>query len=260
MPTLVERRALLDAALVAAKAAEGPLRRWFRHNSLQVEVKGDGSPVSRADQEAEEAVRAVLRVRTPGVAVLGEEGGEEGSGSLRWVVDPLDGTQSYTRGIPLWGTLIGLEEDDVPILGVIHLPMLGETYAGGPGMGATRNGERIDIRGPGARDSLDQALIATGDPRQFMEAECLGDHPRIMAMSPFARGYPDCFAHALCATGSVNVMVDPALAPWDIVATRAVVSGAGGAVRLRRSRSIGKVDVIMGHPALVEEVWRRLGW
>jgi histidinol phosphatase-like enzyme (inositol monophosphatase family) len=260
MPSIVERRSLLDAAVVAAKAAEGPLRRWFRQRSLPVEMKGDGSPVSQADQEAEQAIRAVLRVRTPGVAVLGEEGGEEGTGSLRWVVDPLDGTQSFTRGIPLWGTLIGLEKDGEPILGVIHLPMLGETYQGGPGLGATRNGERIDILGPGARDRLEDALIATGDPRQFLAAECMGDHPRVMAMSPFARGYPDCFAHALAAAGSVNVMVDPALAPWDIVATRAVVTGAGGAVRLRRSRCPGKVDVIMGHPALVDEVWQRLGW
>jgi myo-inositol-1(or 4)-monophosphatase len=162
---------LLATAVQAALAAAVPIRRYFGAPEMGLEAKRDGSPVTLADREAECVIRMQLAT-APGMPldILGEEEGLSGTGTRwRWTVDPIDGTRSFVRGIPRCGSMIGLEDtaDGRALLGVIHLPMLGVTYAGAAGLGASRNGEPIRLP-----DSvtLEDAIIGTGDVAQFAEA------------------------------------------------------------------------------------------
>ena len=266
----------LEVAIKAAKAAAGPIMERFRTPELQVETKGDGSPVSEADKAAEAAIRETLKQAFPGIPILGEEEGHQGAHKtpLRWVVDPIDGTISYVRGVPLFGTIIGLEDVETgeALAGVIHLPALNETYSGGKGLGCFCNGARIDVGAasdafPGLPDfdeeepdfAFQQILVGAGDPLQFRMAASLDDHGRL-AEAPLLRGYSDCFGHAMVLRGAVGVMVDPWLSEWDLVATRAMIGEAKGAIFTRPSVDEGKVDAIIGRPDLVDHVARTLGW
>lgn len=266
----------LEVAVKAARAAAIPIMERFRSPDLEVESKGDGSPVCAADREAEEIIRATLREAFPGIPILGEEEGHLGAKKtpLRWIVDPLDGTISYLRGIPLFGTVIALEDQEAEeaLVGVIHLPALGETYAGALGLGCFCNGQPVDVRMgvdtfPGlpraGEDDPDPALehivLAGGDPMQFRLAACGEDHGRLTA-SPLFRGYSDCFGHAMVLRGAVGVMVDPYLGTWDLAASRVLVREAKGDVFVRPSIVEGRVDAIIGRADLVDHVARTLGW
>jgi histidinol-phosphatase len=248
-------RGLLRAAVEAAQAAAEPIRRYFRAADLGLERKADGSPVTAADRAAEAVVRARLAAAPEGALdVLGEEEGFSGAGTrLRWVVDPIDGTRAFVRGIPLFGTMIGLEDtaDGSALLGVIHLPILGITYAGARGLGATRNGAPIRLP-PSA--ALEESIIGTGDLAQFDAAGCRDAYLRLLSLHDFVRGYTDCFGHGLAIEGALGAMVDPALNPWDIRASQAIIEAAGGAVRLRPSKDAGKTDALLGNRALVERL------
>jgi len=243
---------LLAAAIEAALAAAEPIKRYYQTTDLGLVTKGDGSPVTRADREAESVIRARLAA-VPGepIDILGEEEGYSGSGTRwRWVVDPIDGTRSFVRGIPLFGSMIGLEDtrDGRALLGVIHLPLLGVTYAGAPGLGATRNG--VPIRLPESV-ALEDAILAVGDVAAFQEAGRESDFRRLTEMHGYVRGYTDCFGHGLVIEGALGAMLDPALNPWDIRATQAIVEAAGGSAIVVPSRMPGKMDALIGNRALV---------
>ena len=255
----------LEVAIEAAHAAGEQVLRRFRAADLSVENKGDGSPVSEADKAAERVIREILGGAFPGIDIFGEEEGFEDTGSsYRWVVDPIDGTLSFISGIPLFGTLIGLEDRATgqSVLGVIHLPALGETYAGGPGLGVRCNGADLvisDRPNESGSNPFAAAIISAGDPLQFQNAGCGDDHARL-SQHPLFRGYSDCFGHAMVLRGSVGAMVDPALAPWDLAATSALVRAAGGALFTRPSQLDGYTDAILGRPALVTALVDELGW
>lgn len=254
-------KALLATAVEAALAAALPIRRYFGGAEMGLEAKRDGSPVTLADREAERVIRAQLATAPGGpYDILGEEEGLSGTGTRwRWTVDPIDGTRSFVRGIPLCGSMIGLEDtgDGRALLGVIHLPMLGVTYAGAPGLGAVRNG--VPIRLPESI-TLEDSIIATGDLAQFTEAGRLDDYRRLTALHGFVRGYPDCFGHGLVIEGALGAMLDPALNPWDLVPTRALVEAAGGVAIVLPSKSPGKFDALFGNRALVARLDRELGF
>ncbi len=255
----------LQVAIEAAQAAGGPIMERFRAADLDIDTKGDGSPVSEADKAAEKSIRGILKGAFPDIDIFGEEEGFEDTGSsYRWVVDPIDGTLSFISGIPLFGTLIALEERATgeSLLGVIHLPALGETYAGGRGLGVRCNGAPLAIRdeqGPQADNPFASAIIAAGDPLQFQNAGCPGDHGKL-SLNPLFRGYSDCFGHAMVLRSAVGAMVDPALAPWDLAATSALIHAAGGAVFTRPSQLPGHTDAILGRPSLVRALVAELGW
>lgn len=261
----------LEVASEAARSAQDVLLRWFRSPELTVSHHPGRSPSTQADAEAEEAIAAILQGRFPSIDFLGEEGGLRGPGSrLRWVVDPLDGGLSFVHGIPLWGTMIGLQdtEQDRVIGGVIHLPTLQETWVGGDGLGCFCNGSpmRIAEGPPPGSPELDQpdhvldfVVVAAGDPVQFRAAGMGEDHARLAAASMF-RGYTDCFGHALVLRGAVGVMVDPALSPWDVAATEGLIQQAGGGILTRPSLAEGKVDAILGRVDLVNHLADVLGW
>jgi myo-inositol-1(or 4)-monophosphatase len=251
---------LLRAAIGAAEAAAPVIRRYFGSRQFGLERKADGSPVTRADREAESAIRARLADATGAGAidVLGEEEGFTGTGTRwRWTIDPIDGTRAFVRGIPLFGSMIGLEDtaEGRALLGVIHLPMLGVTYAGGLGLGVTRNGEAIRLP---AEAELEEAIVGTGDVAQFEEAGRLEDYRRLIALHGYVRGYTDCFGHGLVIEGALGAMLDPALNPWDLVPTRALVEAAGGSAVILPSKSPGKFDALFGNRALVARLEREL--
>ncbi len=241
---LPELAGLAEAAADRARAEILP-----RFRAVAVERKPDGSPVTEADRAAERAIRAVLREGTPGYAILGEEYGAEGaSGGRSWVVDPIDGTIAFTRGIPLFGTLIALLEEGEPALGLIDLPALGERLVGWRSAGVRRNGVTVHA----SRESeLRRALVSHGDPFCFDRAGERAAFERMAREIPMLRGYTDAFGHALVIGGAVDAMVDLDLNPWDMAATRILVTEAGGACRVTPTRN-GKAGLLFGSPALVE--------
>jgi fructose-1,6-bisphosphatase/inositol monophosphatase family enzyme len=251
-------RDLLRVAVEAAEAAAPVIRGYFRSTRIGLERKPDGSPVTRADREAEAVIRSRLSAAGEPIDILGEEEGFTGTGKRwRWTIDPIDGTRGFVRGIPLFGSMIGLEDtaDGRALLGVILLPMLGVTYAGAPGLGTTRNGEAISLP---AEVVLEDAIIGTGDVAQFEEAGRLDDYRRLVALHGYVRGYTDCFGHGLVIEGALGAMVDPALNPWDLVPTRALIEAAGGVALVAPSKSPAKFDALIGNRALVARLAREL--
>jgi histidinol-phosphatase len=259
---MTDLRAALDVALEAARAASVPILRHFRTPNLAPTHKGDGSPVTIADQQAERVIREVLEARTPDFDVLGEEEGLQDRGRrYRWVVDPIDGTISFSRGVPLFGTLIGLEdrESGKNVVGVIHLPAIGETYSGGRGLGAWCGPERLRIRDRSIGEAYESAIVGGGDPLWFTESDRKGSHDLVSKL-PLFRGCADCFAHAMVLRGAYGANVDPGLQPWDLAATAALIEEAGGALYATASAQEGKTDAIFGAPTLVEHLVSVLGW
>ncbi|MDH5427609.1 MAG: histidinol-phosphatase [Nitrospirota bacterium] len=251
---------LQETAVRAAQAAAVPIQAYFGGQHVEVQQKGDGSPVTLADQEAEALIRGQLlsnSVLGP-LDILGEEEGLQGAGTRwRWIVDPIDGTRSFIHGIPLFGTIIALldTEENQPVVGVIHLPMLGQTYAAARGLGATCQGTRMDVSGS---CSLTDAIIGVGDIAQFASANRLSDYERLQSLSGYVRGYTDCFGHGLVISGALGAMLDPALNPWDILATQVLVEEANGTILLSPSSVPGKVDALFGNSNVVEQLAREL--
>ncbi len=247
---------LLAVAVRAAQTPTGIILKHFEDRTLNVEQKGDGSPVTVADREAEDAIRAMLRSNpvSADFDILGEEFGQrEQKTRYRWLIDPIDGTRSFVRHIPLFGTIVSLEdrEQDTTLVGVIHLPVLKMTYSAARGLGCRCNGIPVSVSDDAA---LGSSIIAMGDLAQFVSAGCEGMLQRLTGTCRYLRGYTDCFGHTLVAGGSIGAMIDPALNLWDAAATRILVKEAGGKVVTRPSRAANKIDTVFGAPKLVEQL------
>jgi histidinol phosphatase-like enzyme (inositol monophosphatase family) len=248
----------LDAALRVACAAADRAREEvlprFRH--VGVETKRDGSPVTEADRAAEQAIRATLRDAYPEQGVLGEEFGEEGdaggsrSEGLCWVVDPIDGTIAFSRGIPLFATLIALLDDGEPVVAVLDLPALGERYTATRGGGCRRNGAPTRVSEEG---DLSRAIVSHGDPFCFERYGRADVFQRMAREIPMLRGYTDAFGHALVLGGGVGAMVDLDLNLWDLAATRLLVPEAGGRCEVLPEVG-GKSGLVLGSAPLVEQL------
>jgi fructose-1,6-bisphosphatase/inositol monophosphatase family enzyme len=219
--------------------------------------------VTAADRDAERIVRETIpgSREFAGHEILGEEGGLEGSPSAyRWIIDPIDGTRAFTRGLPTFGTIVALEDRATgrALVGAIHLPASGETVSAARGLGAFRDG--VPVRAS-QRDRLEDAIISAPDLAQFQEAGCPElSHALHTSSFPRVRGYTDCWAHVQAVSGGVDVIVDPGLSAWDIKATEVLIAEAGGELLLRPSRAHGKVDTIFGSPVLVDALARHLGF
>ncbi|MEM9467920.1 MAG: inositol monophosphatase family protein [Actinomycetota bacterium] len=212
----------LAFAIDLAEAAGAVTLEWFQHAELAVEHKGDGSPVTIADRDAESLVRARLAERFPDDGVVGEEHDDtEGTSGRRWVVDPIDGTKAFTKGVPLYSTLIALIDDHGPAVGVIHLPGLGETVAAGRGLGATANGAPCQVS---AHDTLDGAYATTSGFGYWPPA----DLQRLLDSDLVVRTWGDAYGYALVATGRAEAMIDPLANPWDVAPMAVIIPEAGG--------------------------------
>ncbi len=210
----------LDAVYLAGR---GTLAHF--HGATPVELKADETPVTAADREVEATLRRVIERKFPGEAILGEEEGETGSGSSRWVLDPIDGTKSFICGVPLYATLLSYEVDCVPVLGVCYFPALDEMLYAERGQGAWWNGRRCQVSD---QTALSRATLATGS---LQSLENYGRLPGVVALGKRAlavRTWSDAYGHGLVATGRVEAMLDPIVNRWDISAMQVIVEEAGG--------------------------------
>ena len=205
----------LDFALSLAADADMLSLPRFRAVDLQVETKPDLTPVTDADRRIERALRERIARDRPGDGVLGEEEGDSG-GSIRWIVDPIDGTKNFSRGIPVWATLIALEREGEIVCGVASAPALGHRWWAARGEGAYRDGEPLHVSEV-AR--LEESTVSCAYARDLARFEDVVRH---------ARGFGDFWQHMLVAEGAVDIAVDAALARWDVAALEPIVREAGG--------------------------------
>ena len=219
----------LSLALELADLADSIALPRFRASDLRVETKPDLSPVTEADTAVEQAIRARLAADRPGDGVLGEEFGDDSSGGRRWIVDPIDGTRNYSRGIPVWATLIALEEDGTLQLGVVSAPALGRRWWAERGAGAFADGEPIRVS---AVARVEDAVFCFAVEQQL---------PEIAARCWHARGFGDFWAHMLVAEGAADGAVDAVgVSIWDLAAVRIVVEEAGG--RFSDAAGVARID------------------
>lgn len=245
---------LARALVVATDASRREILPRFRH--VATEWKSDASPVTEADRAAEGVLKSALHDALPEAGFLGEESGQSGDpeSALQWVVDPIDGTLSYTRGIPLFATLVTLLEGGQPVLACIDLPALGERYLGWRGGGCWRGDVRVQIS---QESDLGAALVAHGDLYCFDRAGERDAYRALAERVPMLRAYTDAFGHAQVLSGAADAMVDLDLALWDALPAQLLVPEAGGrCVSLAYAGIDGddKIGLVLGAPALVEQI------
>ena len=247
-------RQLLAVAVEVAREGGRRTLAYFQSGTA-VEMKGDGTPVTRADREAEAAMRARIARTFPDHAILGEEEGESGGrGPWRWIIDPLDGTRTFVRGVPLFGTLVGIERDDDPVVGVIHLPALDETVAAARGEGCTWNGRRCRVS---PVERLDDALLVVTEERAARARSAA--YERLVGRTAMQRTWADCYGYALVATGRADVALDPAMNVWDCAALLPVIEEAGGRFTdWRGRRTIRGGEAVATNGTLHDETLRLL--
>jgi histidinol phosphatase-like enzyme (inositol monophosphatase family) len=233
----MNREDLLNLALDVARAGGNSALTHFRSPGLTVESKADGSAVTVADRQAESAMRRLIAEHAPGDRILGEEFADEHQetpdpeAARQWILDPIDGTASFVCGVPLFGTLVGLIEHGRPVVGVIHLPALDETVYAATGHGAwSRVGTRSPVRARiSAVTRLDAATLCTTSDDYFRMTGSRHVWDALRDRVSSTRGWSDCYALALLATGRIDAVVEPpVLHPWDAAACIPVVQEAGG--------------------------------
>jgi histidinol-phosphatase len=214
----------LDLALELADLADRLTLAAFRRPDLAVERKPDLTPVTEADKGVETAIREVLAQRRPGDVVVGEEHGTTGTGNRRWILDPIDGTANFIRGVPVWATLIALEVDGQLTVGVASAPALGRRWWAARGEGA--------FAGPPATPIRVSAIAELSDAHVSLAS--LADWPTPSGVEELARrcwrdrGFGDFWSHMLVAEGACDVGLDPVVSLWDIAALLVIVEEAGG--------------------------------
>jgi inositol-phosphate phosphatase / L-galactose 1-phosphate phosphatase / histidinol-phosphatase len=217
---------LVEFALRLADAAGAVVRKYYR-GPLTVESKADASPVTVADREAEEVLRAMIRATYPEHGIDGEEfAGERPDAELVWRLDPIDGTKSFVIGRPLFGTLIALTRAGRPVLGVIDQCILGERWLGVAGQRSTWNGRPIRVR---PCPELALAVLSLTSPQMFSAAE-RGAVARLESAVRFPVYGGDCYAYGLLALGCIDLIVEADLDVHDFMALVPVIEGAGGLV------------------------------
>jgi histidinol phosphatase-like enzyme (inositol monophosphatase family) len=217
---------LLDSVQAVARLAGNTALREFGSPHLEVRQKNDGSPVSSADIAAERVAREWLGAHYPQDAILGEEFGAEREGATRsWLLDPIDGTRTYIRGVPMWGTLVAVRQEEQVLAGCAYFPALGELIAAAPGLGCWHNGARTHVSA-GAR--LSEALVLTTDETFSASPERRTAWRVLTSRAAMSRSWGDCYGYLLVATGRAEAMVDPRLSEWDSAALLPIIEEAGG--------------------------------
>jgi histidinol-phosphatase len=218
----------LPLALALADAADAVTTAHFRRADLVVEAKPDLTPVTEADRAAETAIRDHVARERPGDVVLGEEYGESGSGSRRWVIDPIDGTKNFVRGHPVWATLIALQEDDAVTVGVVSAPALGRRWWCARGEGAwTRaiDGAESRCHVSGVHN-LGDAFLAYSGLAAWGAHE---DNFRALTKAVWrTRGFGDFWSYTMVAEGTVDIACEPEVSLWDLAPLQLLVEEAGG--------------------------------
>lgn len=245
----------LEFAVAAAKVAGAVVHRSFQDSDLRVETKVDRTVVTEADRSAERQLRTALTQDFPNDAIVGEEyGTTSGTSGWTWYLDPIDGTQAFVRGVPLFGTLIGAEYHGESRIGVIFLPALGEIVYASKGEGCFwQRGMHWDgafgysvvptHRAQVSRvASMNDAMFCTTWMQSFVATEQVDVFGKLCEATGVFRGWGDCYGYALVATGRAEIMVDPQLNVWDAAPMLVILEEAGG----RYTTFDGKPDIHAG--------------
>ncbi|MCH5520362.1 histidinol-phosphatase [Pseudomonas syringae] len=233
-----------------AEAAAGAIQPYFRVK-LGVEDKGGRvfDPVTLADKSAERAMRELIQVQYPTHGILGEEeGAVVGASKLTWVLDPIDGTRAFITGLPLWGTLIALNDGHRPVIGVMNQPFTGERYIGTPD-GAWRNGTKLQTR---PCSGLSAATLMCTTPDMFDSVIRRDAFQSAANQAQLVRFGGDCYAYCMLASGFVDVIIEASLQPYDVQALIPIIEGAGGVITAWDGGTAqnGGTVVACGDPAL----------
>jgi histidinol-phosphatase len=245
-------RSRYDQAIDFTRQAGKVALRYF-DSDFQVEWKSDQSPVTIADRETEQALRKSLLEAFPKDGFLGEEYGDTpGASGYRWILDPIDGTRSFVRGIPLWGVLVGLEYKGELIAGIVDAPPLGHTYHALRGNGCYRNDRRIRVSD---ETDLAKGLVFYSGLNWFVKAGREQAFLELVRRSDRQRGLGDWYGFMLVAQGSGEVMVDYGVHVWDVAAIKPIVEEAGGQfTNWDGQQDIHRPDVIVTNGKLHDDL------
>ncbi|MDE0117415.1 MAG: hypothetical protein OXT07_12440 [bacterium] len=215
---------LLDEAVHLARQAGELTLNWFNDHELSVDRKDDGSPVTDADKAAESFLRENLANRFPDDAVIGEEfPDEQGTSGRTWIIDPVDGTRSFVRGVPLYTTLLAMFDQQGPAIGVAAVPPLDEAVWAGRGLGCYHNGRRCQVS---LQAELSRSYLCASGFEWWPE----GAFDRVSRTEARMRTWGDGYGYVLVATGRTEAMIDPGLNLWDIAPMMVIVPEAGGQI------------------------------
>lgn len=245
----------LELAVQIAREAGELTLSYFNNPDLDIEQKKDGTPVTIADRSAEEYLRERITKIFPNDAILGEEfPNREGDSGYRWILDPIDGTKSFIHGVPLYSTLVGIEKEGEPIIGVIRIPALQEgVYAERKGGAWWEHPRFSEVRPARVStvDSLDKALFLTSEVITFDEMGRREAYNEVERKSRLTRTWGDAFGYYLVATGRAEFLLDPDLSPWDAGPLTTILEEAGGhytdwngSADKRNSEGIGTNDAL----------------
>ena len=241
---------LLRLAKQASKLAGEIIMPLFEE-SISFTLKKDQTPVTIADQKAEEAISEFLQRETPNYSILGEELGEVArSNSHKWIIDPIDGTQSFVQNIPLFGTLISLEIDEYPVLGIIACHALGETVSAALGFGTSLNEKPVSVTN---KHNLKDAITLTTDPQSLYNRTPKGFTSILKEVKQF-RSWGDCYGYLAVACGRADIMIDDIINRWDISAPSIIITEAGGKFSTWNQEHLIGTDTIATNGHLHEQV------
>jgi histidinol-phosphatase len=219
----VSERALA-AAVDAARAAGEVALKYYR-GGFEVSLKPDLTPVTQADREAEQIIVEILTRAVPGAGFLGEEFGAQGGQERRWIIDPIDGTKNFVRRIPVWATLIALEDQGEIVVGVVHNPVTGELYTARRGSGAWLNGEPLRVS---TLAEIGQAQLLHADLGLLRRGGYWDGFVRLVDATARQRGFGDYLGYGLVSEGKAEIYLEVDLKPWDLAPCKLLVEEAGG--------------------------------
>ena len=216
----------LRAAAVEFAKAGGDTTLDYFQRSFELQFKSDDSPVTNADRNAERTIRNLINKHFPDHGIIGEEFGTENEDSdIVWVLDPIDGTQSFIHGVPFYTTLIGVLVNNKPEVGVVYAPALGEMASAAIGFGATLNGNPMKVR---TCDTLEKATFLSTDVTTYNEHGHEAALKQLLEKCRIHRTWGDAYGHMMVASGRADFMIDPILNIWDAAALLPIVKEAGG--------------------------------
>jgi len=244
---------MLEIGVLAANAADQVSLQGFRSRDFTVARKQDSSEVTEIDQNTETAISSVLRGAFPEFGIYGEELGVSGPSGAEfvWVIDPIDGTTNFIRGVPVWGSLIALVHNEVPVLGVVSAPALGMRWWASIGQGAFFNDTRIYVSHV---DDISQAHVSTTPNAGWHKAGGLPALQQLQVDSLRSRGFGDFWQHMLVAQGAIDVAIDAiGVAPYDNAAIYPIVQEAGGIISDRFGKSNWRANSMISSNGLLHQ-------
>ena len=232
----------------------GRLTLGYFQTGVAVDLKADHSPVTVADRLAEELIRSRIEKRYPTHAIVGEEQGEKAiaGAAHRWIIDPIDGTKSFMRGVPLYGVLIGLEIEGRVEVGAAYFPALGEMVAAAAGLGCWLNGRRVYVS---PLTNLKQAYLSCTDAGSFRKCGRGEPFERLAQAVYFRPGWGDAYGYACVASGRAEIMLDPVMSVWDCGPFPVILREAGGYFGdWRGNETIYACEALATNTALLPEI------